>query len=102
MLAQPDWGCESAPDNRLDHTVRAAAPRRKESAVVTRLLFATMMGAILLLPACQRDPGRDEEPLTDPLHRPDSASAPSDIIPIGQWPWITSSVVTSMARWIDR
>jgi len=51
---------------------------------VTRLLFATMMGAILLLPACQRDPGRDVEPLADPLHRPDSASAPRDIIPIEQ------------------
>jgi len=51
---------------------------------VRRLQVATMLWAVLLLPACQRDPGRDVEPMTDPLHRPESASAPQDVIPIDE------------------
>jgi hypothetical protein len=43
-----------------------------------------VVGAILVLPACQRDPGRDVKPLADPLQRAEPPSAPRDIIPIEQ------------------
>jgi hypothetical protein len=51
---------------------------------VRRLLSATIMGAILVLPGCQRDAGRDVEPLADPLQSTEPPPAPREIIPIEQ------------------
>lgn len=50
-----------------------------------KLLSAAMLGALLMLPACQRDPGRDVEPLADPLRSTEGSPAPPDeILPIEQ------------------
>jgi hypothetical protein len=47
-----------------------------------RALLSTIVGAILVLAACQRDPGRDVKPMADPLRGEVAAAAPPDIIPL--------------------
>lgn len=51
---------------------------------MNRALSAAMAAALLILPACQRDPGRDVKPMTDPLAGGSPAAAPDAIIPLEQ------------------
>jgi hypothetical protein len=48
-----------------------------------RRIFAPLMAALLVFPACRRDPGREVQPMADPL-RTASASegAPIEILPL--------------------
>ncbi|MEX2271933.1 MAG: DUF2911 domain-containing protein [Vicinamibacterales bacterium] len=48
-----------------------------------RQFSVTLAAAILILPACRRDPGRDVKPLADPLRTAEAPpAAPHEIIPI--------------------
>jgi hypothetical protein len=48
-----------------------------------RVLLATIVGSLLVLQSCQRDPGREVKPMADPLRGGTTlAAAPLDIIPL--------------------
>ena len=48
-----------------------------------RILLTTLIGSVLFLPTCQRDPGRDVKPMSDPLRSEKQPSAaPLEITPL--------------------
>lgn len=47
-----------------------------------RMLFTAPLWFLLILPACQSDPGRDVKPMAEPLRSETAAAAPLEIIPL--------------------
>lgn len=47
-----------------------------------RLLLGTVIGAVMLVSGCGRDPGRDVKPMADPLGAQTPAAQPLEYIPI--------------------
>jgi hypothetical protein len=63
----------------LVDTVRGGAPERRR----VRAVRAAALAALVLLAACQRDPGRDVEPVADPLRSGEAQpAATGDPIPL--------------------
>jgi len=44
-------------------------------------ILTTFIGSLLIVMACQRDPGRDVKPMADPLRSVPASTAPSEMIP---------------------
>jgi hypothetical protein len=60
-----------------------------------KVLVTTLMASLLILPACQRDPGRDVKPMADPLQSETAqTSGPLEIIPSEKVPRSQAAAVS--------
>jgi hypothetical protein len=46
------------------------------------MLWMTLAGSLVILPACERDPGRDVQPMADPMRGEAVPAAPLEVIPL--------------------